>query len=201
MATLAQIQGYLQLPQIKAALDTIAWAEGANYNTLYGGGTFSDFSRHPNRLITAGGHTSTAAGRYQFLKGTWDSLGLPEFSPHYQDIGAVMLIARRGGLNDTLNNNFETAVRNGAYGKEWASFPYSPYGQTNRTLAQIMSRYNSRLLAYGGGVTPTVNSSPVNNNDVHNIGDIATVDIYANDNETDNTIYWIGGLVLLGLLL
>ena len=42
MATKAASESYLQLPQVRAALDTIAWAEGGrSYQTLYGGGTFT----------------------------------------------------------------------------------------------------------------------------------------------------------------
>jgi muramidase (phage lysozyme) len=145
MPTISEYRSWLGLPQVRAALDTIAWAEGANYNTLYGGGTFSDFSRHPNRRITAGGYTSTAAGRYQFLYSTWQGLGLPDFSPVNQDIGALMLIARRGALSQILQGDFHSALTSGALGKEWASLPYSPYGQTNRTVASVMNKFNSSL--------------------------------------------------------
>ena len=145
MPSIAEYRSWISLPQVRAALDTIAWAEGANYNTLYGGGTFSDFSRHPNRRITAGGYTSTAAGRYQFLFSTWQGLGLPDFSPVNQDIGALMLIARRGALSQILQGDFHGALTSGALGKEWASLPYSPYGQTNRTVAAVMNKFNSSL--------------------------------------------------------
>lgn len=156
MPTRAQYESYLDLPQIRAALDTIAWAEGADYNTLYGGGTFSG-NQHPNRSITAGGYTSTAAGRYQFLTSTWRSLGLPDFSPRNQDIGALMLMERRGGLDEVLAGNFEAALRSGALGREWASLPFSPYGQTNRTVAQVMNYYNGALAVYGGTAAPAAN--------------------------------------------
>lgn len=145
MASLSEYRSWVALPQVRAALDTIAWAEGANYNTLYGGGTFSDFSRHPNRRITAGGYTSTAAGRYQFLYSTWQGLGLPDMSPANQDIGALMLIARRGALSQILKGDFQGALTSGALGKEWASLPYSPYGQTNRTVAAVMSKFQASL--------------------------------------------------------
>jgi len=155
--------GYLSRPEVRATLDTIAWAEGANYNTLYGGGTFTIGGPHPNRAITAGRYTSTAAGRYQFLKSTWDSLGLANMSETNQDIGALMLINRRGALDEILAGDFAGALRSGALGREWASLPYSPYGQTNRTESQVLNYYNNALAALGGvgaTVPVNVNTSP-----------------------------------------
>lgn len=149
MPSYSDYLGYLTRPEVRATLDTIAWAEGANYNTLYGGGTFSG-NQHPNRAITAGGYTSTAAGRYQFLKRTWDGLGLPDFSPTNQDVGALMLIRGRGALDEILAGDFAGALRSGALGREWASLPYSPYGQTNRSEASVLNYYNSALAALGG---------------------------------------------------
>ena len=129
-------------PKIRAFLDGIAWAEGANYNTLYGGGTFADFSRHPNRKITAGPYTSTAAGRYQFLYGTWSNiqraLQLSDFSPKSQDIGAVYLIAQKGAINDILNDNPVGALKK--FGCLWAALPYATCGQRRRELNDFLRR-------------------------------------------------------------
>lgn len=76
-----------------ALLDTIAGTESPGYNVLNGGERFSDFSDHPRR-IGAGG-TATAAGRYQFVKGTWDraakAIGAEDFSPANQDKAAWWL--------------------------------------------------------------------------------------------------------------
>ena len=87
-------------PQACGLLDTIAGTESPGYNTVYGGGTVNDLSKHPNLPIpiTRGPHTgetSSAAGRYQFLKGTWDeaadALGLKDFSPQRKVVGPVGL--------------------------------------------------------------------------------------------------------------
>jgi muramidase (phage lysozyme) len=152
MPTREQYQGYLQLPQVRAALDTIAWAEGGrSYQTLYGGGTFSG-NQHPNMAITAGPYTSTAAGRYQFLYRTWieikNRLGLADFSGPNQDIAALDLISQRGQLGELLNGDFEGMMRR--LGCAWAALPYATCGQTRRGLSETMNYYNSALSIYGG---------------------------------------------------
>ena|GEM_PF-6853948 len=82
----------------KALLDTISGPEsGGKYDVMYGGKRFADFSDHPRQLfpIMSGpnkGKKSSAAGRYQFIRGTWDKqkadLGLKDFSPASQDAAA-----------------------------------------------------------------------------------------------------------------
>lgn len=151
MRTRSQYQALLAVPEIRAALDTIAWAEGGvSYNTLYGGGTFAG-NQHPNRLVTAGGYTSSAAGRYQFLYRTWSNLaarlGLNDFGPVNQDIGAIYLIDERGQLNRLIAGDFEGMMKN--LGCLWAALPYSTCNQRQRPLAQTMQYYNAALAVYG----------------------------------------------------
>lgn len=144
-------------PRIRAFLDTISKAEGANYDTLFGGGKFADFGAHPNQRITRmlGGKplTSTAAGRYQFLSRTWQglvsSLGLTDFSPRSQDLGAIELLRQRGVLDNILNGDIAGALA-GA-NREWASLPGSPYGQPTKRAADLVRFYSSRLGAANGG--------------------------------------------------
>ena len=147
------------VPAVRAALDTIAWAEGGTYNKLYGGGTFSG-DQHPNRLITAGGYSSTAAGRYQFLYRTWievkNRLGLEDFSPANQDIAAVDLIAQRGQLAKLLAGDFEGMLR--GLGCAWAALPYATCGQRRRPLADTLRYYNSALVVYGGQASGPVSA-------------------------------------------
>lgn len=80
-------------PEGAALLDTIAGTESPAYNVLNGGERFSSYADHPRR-VGAGG-TATAAGRYQFVKGTWDraqaATGVPDFSPASQDKAAWWL--------------------------------------------------------------------------------------------------------------
>lgn len=161
MPTIAQHTSYLSNPYVQAWLATIRWAEGAGYNTLYGGSTFSDYSKHPNRRITAGGYTSTAAGGYQFLYGTWvgiaNKLGLSDFSPRSQDIAALELTAERGALNYILKGDLVSALK--TLGCAWASLPYSGCRQNEKSLASVTAKFNSYVGSGGGAVGNTLPST------------------------------------------
>lgn len=139
MADVKKYEQLLNNPMARRALDIIATSENADYNTTFGGGTFDDYSRHPNikrKFKQADGKTNSsgAAGRYQFLKGTWDDLqndlGLKDFSPRSQDIGALRLLDQargKGGksaLELALEGNFQGMVEKA--GNIWASFPSAP---------------------------------------------------------------------------
>jgi muramidase (phage lysozyme) len=157
-------------PRIKAMLDVLGFTEGTgtdygkvadglvlkspNFPELVGKRDVSvkDFKQHPDILVQwAPNTTTTAAGRYQFLKGTWDGLGMPDFTPHSQDIAAVKLMQRRGMIEPLLAGDIDTAVHKGA--PEWASLPIvsggSYYGgQTARTIVEIRKFYNAALQKY-----------------------------------------------------
>jgi lysozyme len=134
-------------PNVRAFLWMIRTGEGTananGYTTFFGGSHFSDLSKHPNVAHTGGGYTSTAAGAYQFVYGTWTeaqaALGLPDFSPASQDLAAVWLIKRRGALADVLAGRIATAI--GKCNKEWASLAGSPYGQPTLTIADDLAAY------------------------------------------------------------
>lgn len=141
-----------------AFLQMIRVAEGTDgpngYRMLFGGSTFSDYSDHPRQYIKAMSNgqpiTSSAAGAYQFLAKTWDSvrakLGLSDFSPASQDAGAVELIRQAGALDDVQAGRFATAVRK--VRKIWASLPGAGYGQPERALSTLQAAY----VAAGGVV-------------------------------------------------
>lgn len=94
-------------PQEKQWLSAISFAEGTyrkgqgpQYNIMFGGGTFSDLSRHPDTVVKKPGIASSAAGAYQFMPGTWagvsKKLGLKGFGPTEQNLAALELIRQRG---------------------------------------------------------------------------------------------------------
>lgn len=140
---------YAPYRNLRAFLLMIQYAEGTlglnAYSTLYGGQLFSDTSRHPNVAITKGGITSTAAGAYQILYKTWQSvqqtLSLPDFSPISQDRAAIELIRRRGALDDVFAGRFSVAIYKCR--QEWASLPGAGYGQKERSFASLVTAYQN----------------------------------------------------------
>ena len=143
----------------RAFLDAIARREsGGRYNVIYGGRTFSDYSRHPrvDVPIQSGpnkGKTSSAAGKYQFIKGTWDDqarrLGLTDFSPQSQDLAAWDLAARsyakRTGqsLDSALVNPTSAAQAAGQLRNIWTSLPGGIEQGTN--FQQFASTFENSL--------------------------------------------------------
>ena len=146
MATYQQLQQLLNNPNARQMLDIIAKAEGVKlgYNTGFGNTRFDSLQSHPNirkqfKQTDGKTNTTTAAGRYQFLKGTWDGAarqyGLKDFSPQNQDIAALALMAQNGSLPYVLKGDFQTAVKKS--GGTWASLPSSTYAQPKRSWSEL----------------------------------------------------------------
>ncbi|MGC9502530.1 glycoside hydrolase family 24 protein [Baaleninema sp.] len=145
-------------PELRALLDTIAFAEGTHdalgYQTIFTFDEFSNFSDHPRQVRCAkyyGQHLcSDAAGRYQMLSSTYDSVvettELTDFSPQSQDLAAVELIRRRGGLEKIEAGDFDGAMK--AIQREWASLPGSGHGQPEVTFEELRAVYEQRLEHY-----------------------------------------------------
>ncbi len=142
MATSQQLMQLMNNPNARKMLDLIAATEGVEYgyNTLFGNQRLNDLSWHPNikkpfKQTDGQVKYTTAAGRYQFLKDTWDGVakqyGLKDFSPQSQDLGALALLAQNGALPYVLKGDFNTAIRKS--GSTWASLPTSPYAQNKRS--------------------------------------------------------------------
>lgn len=158
MATLAQLQEALGNPNVRKMLDLISNTEGTTkngYNTAFGGGRFDNLSAHPNvrssfTQTDGKSNFTTAAGRYQFLKGTWDGLskqyGFRDFSPQAQDMGAIALLAQNGALKDAMNGDFQSAIQKS--GKTWASLPSSQYAQNKKSWDYVNKNLGQDAQAY-----------------------------------------------------
>jgi len=170
-STLEYYKNLLQKPEVRSYLDTVSYAEGtsgpAGYQTMFTGKQFDPSKgwRHPRQIQKGGGYTSDAAGKYQYLSTTWEGvkkeLGLPDFSPQSQDIGALHLLKRRGALDPLLKGDITTAIYKSA--PEWASLPTakggSYYGQPSKSLKALQDYYQKQL---GKPITnyPTTTTKP-----------------------------------------
>ena len=164
MADLKFYQQFASSPVGQGLLRAIRTGEGTagpkGYQTMFGGGTFNDLSRHPDRVIRSGGYASAAAGAYQFLPGTWNQvagqLGLKDFSPQSQDIAALAKARERlmpiGGLATLEKEGLSPRVA-AALAPEWASFPTmagrSYYGQPVKPLTVLQQAFDQGKISGG----------------------------------------------------
>ena len=126
----------------------------AGYTTMFGHRKFTDMSKHPNSpMATPWGTQSEAAGKYQFMKPTWDraagALGLKDFSRESQEKAGQWLATQRGlDFNTRITdfNTFKTEITKIA--PEWASMPSahkggkSHYGQGAISFEKAWEIYN-----------------------------------------------------------
>lgn len=134
------------------------------YNVMFGGGTFSDLSRHPNKVVRSpGGYASDAAGAFQFKQGTYKEamqrLGLSGFTQEEQNLAALQKIHERtqklGGLPAVLKEVQQKGLTpriQAALSPEWASFPtergVSAYGQPVKPAKAIQQFYQQGVDTY-----------------------------------------------------
>ena len=116
------------------------------YGVMFGGGTFDNNGIHPNEVIDGGnGLKSAAAGAYQFMPFTWQTvtkqLGLPPNSPmtkENQDKAATHLAMQRGVDIRTAPFTRENVSK---LAPEWASLPtlsgQSYYGQPVKAFQNL----------------------------------------------------------------
>lgn len=143
---------------VLAFLDMLAWSEGTStvaesddgYNVLVGGSLFDDYSAHPRRLIELPRYDiqSTAAGRYQFLAGTWDAIVelykfRGRFTPEAQDLAAVKLLEECDALASIQAGRVAEAIN--AAAPIWASLPGAGYGQREHDLGALLRIYRQEL--------------------------------------------------------
>lgn len=118
--------------RLETFLESITKFEGIKYgfNTNFGNKEISDLAQHPNRVgeFKVGNTTTSAAGAFQFQRGTWDEiaskLGLSDFSGENQIKAAIELIKRAGAMADVLAGNFTSASEK--LSKIWEGLPSSP---------------------------------------------------------------------------
>jgi len=136
-------------PNARRWLDTISFAEGTwggkapRYAITFGYQPIADLSKHPDRVVQGDGIASAAAGAYQFMPQTWErvrsKLGLRDFGPVSQDLGALELIRQRGVDPDRDPITRETLAK---LSGEWASLPTlsgeSYYGQPVKSAEQLL---------------------------------------------------------------
>lgn len=152
---------------VSAFLEAIARAEGTAqrpdpYRVCYGyRHTIISLAEHPavsgewkgeklpdDMCRAAGfgpGCVSTAAGKYQIIRPTWQALKtrlkLPDFGPASQDRAAVQLLKDSGALFAIEKGQFSFAIA--AARKTWASLPGAGYAQPERSLSFLQSAYLS----------------------------------------------------------
>jgi muramidase (phage lysozyme) len=139
---------------VTAMLDLVAWAEGTDdrYDISYTGQSFTDFADHPRKLFTANGVSSDAAGRYQFLSPTWDSLkaklNLPDFSPASQDKAAIQLMKDAGCYGAAVRGDVQSFADR--CWSQWASL-HSRNGQKldarqrSHPIGELQAKYQAFL--------------------------------------------------------
>lgn len=129
-------------------------ANQPGYDILFGGGKFSDYSRHPDKVVRTPGYASAAAGAYQFMPETYAeaarALGLKDFSPASQDLAMLYKVRQRlmpaGGLA-AITKEGTLSPRLQAYlAPEWASLPTatgaSAYGQPVKRASQVSAWFD-----------------------------------------------------------
>lgn len=137
----------------------------ACYQIFYGGSYFENLIDHPvitgekvgvplpAAMCRAAGYASgkcvsTAAGAYQIIKPTWNSIRenhprLPDFSKASQDEAARRLLEKCGALALIYSGDIQGAIRKAS--SLWASLPGSSAQQNPKSMTFALSRYNEGI--------------------------------------------------------
>lgn len=110
-------------PQQRGVLNAISDVEAKSYNVWNGGTTFESYADHPANLGLKAPGKSTAAGRYQFVVGTWNlakksyeakyGVKVPDFSPEWQDRVALHWAEVQFNLRNKEGLNFNAVLASG----------------------------------------------------------------------------------------
>ena len=167
IATASTVQGSSPIssdgwPRLRRVLSFGEGTQGEKgYTTRFGGGQFELGNDHPRIASrTPWGTESAAAGKYQIMPKTWDTviqpnLNLPDFSIESQEKAGRFLTKNRGVDPDKVITSYEEfkEVMN-KLAPEWASLPYSErsptgfgmgssyWGQGGKSLPELWEVYN-----------------------------------------------------------
>lgn len=140
-------------PATKAFMASIVGGESdGSYNLLNGGKRFSGYSDHPYASTNKNTGYGVAAGKYQFMPGTWNDykrkLKLPDFSPQSQEIAALALArdryrAKTGGNLDRDLEAGKVMQAAKALSPTWTSLPGG--AERNKHTASFLDRYQRNL--------------------------------------------------------
>lgn len=148
--------------EARAFLNAVAGGESSGrYNVRYtpeGGALFDDLTRHP-AIFEDGPHgRSSAAGRYQFTKTTWERMGGGDFSPANQDHRAWEL-AQQDYSSRTGRDLLVDLQSDGLTGKILSTL--SPTWQAfNGNRPRHVATYRDSLLRYAGQGTAVPEGAP-----------------------------------------
>ncbi len=110
-------------PYQRGVLNAISDREAGAYNVWNGGSTFEGYADHPANLGLKAPGESTAAGRYQFVVGTWNvakksyeakyGVKVPDFSPEWQDRVALHWAEVQFNRRNKEGLNFNAVLASG----------------------------------------------------------------------------------------
>lgn len=141
--------------RVKAFLKLIRYAEHKReddgvYMIIFGGGGFTDMSKHPNKLVKKWGRKSTAAGAYQITKVTWDEAkhkGVAnDFSRTSQDKIARWKFETKKAISHIEDGDIEQAIPH--LRTTWTSLPGAKEAAISMTEAK--KRFETYIKEYGG---------------------------------------------------
>jgi muramidase (phage lysozyme) len=139
-------------PRVRAFLDLVARCEVADegydpesYRILHGFRRLDTYTKYHPGILSKG---STASGRYQMLKKTFNPLvnNYPSahltFRPEGQDLATVLLLHERHVLPYISQNDILGAIKRSA--TIWASFPYYEDGDFEGNLSYYRDIHKNR---------------------------------------------------------
>ena len=148
-------------PHEKAFLNAISYKEsGGDYNVRYtpaGGAQFDGFEQHPGIFEDGPEGPSSAAGRYQFTKSTWDDMGGGSFEPENQDTRALALARQR--YQASTGRDLDDDLISRGMGADIMSPLSTTWSALKGNQGAISAEYENSLKRYGEGAGGAVDSA------------------------------------------